>query len=114
MTDPERHVMFLACADTAVCGSVYGLVDDRHAGTGRVGGMWVDPAWRGRGVGASLLAAAMAWAGERGFTRLELSASLHSPVALALYRRAGFHDTGVRRRMPGRPHLEVVERVRVL
>jgi hypothetical protein len=56
----------------------------------------------------------MAWAAERGFTRLGLSAPWHRPEARALYRRAGFLETGDRRRMSGRPELEVVEMVRAL
>lgn len=114
VTAADRHVMFLACSDTAVCGTVYGLVDDQRVGTGRVGGMWVEPASRGRGVGAALLAAVVDWARTRGFARLELSAPAHSAAALALYRRAGFTDIGARRRMTGRPHLEIVEMRREL
>ena len=109
VTAPDRHVMFLACAATRVCGSVYGLVDAQHAGRGRVGGMWVEPASRGHGVGSALLDAVIDWARARAFTRVELSAPAHAPAALALYRRAGFSATGERRSMPGRPHLDVVE-----
>jgi GNAT superfamily N-acetyltransferase len=114
VTAADRHVMFLACSATAVCGAVYGLLDDRRPGTGRVGGMWVGPEWRGRGVGAALLDAVIGWARDRGFTRLELSAPAHGTAALALYRAAGFVATGARRPMPGRPHLEVVEMSRDL
>ena len=109
VTAPDHHVMFLACAETSVCGSVYGLTDARQAGRGRVGGMWVEPASRGRGVGSALLEAVIAWARSRAFTRLELSAPARSAAALALYRRAGFGAMGERRPMPGRPHLELVE-----
>ena len=76
--------------------------------------LWVAPDSRRRGVGASLLDAVIEWARARGFTRLELAAPSHSPAALALYRRAGFSATGARRRMPGRPDLEVVEMARAL
>jgi ribosomal protein S18 acetylase RimI-like enzyme len=114
VTDPQRHVMFLACSGTAVCGAVYGLVDDHHPDAGRVGGMWVAPESRCRGLGAALLDAVIGWARARGFTRLELSAPSHSPAALALYRRAGFSATGARWRMPGRPHIELVAMARAL
>lgn len=109
VTALDRHVMFLACSGTTVDGSVYGLVDDLRPGCGRVGGMWVDPGLRRRGVGAALLDAVVQWARERGFGRLELWAPAHAPAALTLYRAAGFTETGARRTMPGRPHLHLVE-----
>src|SRR5262245_9969845 len=49
VTDPERHVMFLACDGGEVLGCVYGLMDRDHEGHGRVGGMWVAPSARRRG-----------------------------------------------------------------
>jgi GNAT superfamily N-acetyltransferase len=109
LTAPDLHVMFLACAEAHVCGSVYGLVDAQRPNTARVGGMWVEPPSRGRGVASALLEAVIEWARGRAYTRLELSAPTHAAAALALYRRAGFTPTGARRPMPGRPQLEVAE-----
>jgi GNAT superfamily N-acetyltransferase len=57
---------------------------------GQVGGMWVDPAWRRRGVGRLLLQAVFDWARGRELTRLGLWAPARSPAAIALYSRAGF------------------------
>jgi GNAT superfamily N-acetyltransferase len=56
--------------------------------------MYVRPAARGLGAGASLLQAAIDTAGELGFERLLLE-TMPGPmdVALGLYRRAGFRDT---------------------
>lgn len=109
VTGADRHAMFLCVSETAVCGSAYGLVDEQRAGIGRVGGMWVEPASRGRGIGAALLDAVIEWARERRLTRLELWAPAHSAAALSLYRVGGFSETGARRAMPGRPHLAIVE-----
>jgi GNAT superfamily N-acetyltransferase len=109
VTAPGRHAMFLAGADDRITGCVYGLVDARHPRTGRVGGMWVEPPWRGQGIGRALLEAVTAWARERGFTRLELAAPVASTPARALYRRAGFVDVAAPRAMPGRPHLAIVD-----
>lgn len=96
VTEPGRHVMFLACDGDAVHGSVYGLRDSGSSGAGRVGGTWVAPSHRRQGVGKALLQAVLSWAGENGFTRMRLWAPAASPVALALYRQAGFTDTGHR------------------
>lgn len=108
VTAPGRHVMFLACADDRVVGSTYGLLD-RDGRAGRVGGMWVDPAWRRRGIGRVLLQAVFGWARERRLERLGLWAPADSPAALALYTTAGFFLTGNRRRLPANPALHIVE-----
>ena len=109
VTEPGRHVMFLVCEQDRVHGSVYGLLDRERADLGRVGGMWVEPTWRRRGAGRALLQAVSDWARERSFRCLGLWAPGHSEAALALYRQAGFRDTGNRRALPSNPALHVVE-----
>jgi ribosomal protein S18 acetylase RimI-like enzyme len=56
--------------------------------------MWVEPAARGRGIGRSLLDAIVAWAAARGAEALELGVTEGNTAADALYRAAGFTDTG--------------------
>jgi GNAT superfamily N-acetyltransferase len=109
VTPPGPHVMFLACAGDALCGMAYGLLDRERTEAGRVGGMWVAPAWRRRGVGRMLLRAVEDWARERGLHRLGLWAPSHSPAAIALYCQAGFRETGRHRPLPSRPALQVIE-----
>lgn len=109
VTEPGLHVMFLAVETEQVVGSTYGLCDRARSDAGRVGGMWVDPAWRRRGVGGALLREVFGWARERGFSRLGLWAPAHSPAALSLYGQAGFRETGNRRPLPTNPALEIVE-----
>lgn len=109
VTPPGPHVMFLACDGDSRCGMVYGLLDRERTDAGRIGGMWVAPAWRRRGVGRALLQAVSHWARERGLRRLGLWAPSHSPAAIALYRQAGFRETGRHRPLPSRPALQVIE-----
>lgn len=105
------YAMFLACEGESVLGSTYGLLDREKAGWGRVGGTWVAPAWRRRGVGGALLVAVLAWARERKLEHLGLWAPAHEPGAIALYEQAGFHETGYRRPLPTDAGLEIVEMV---
>lgn len=69
---------------------------------GHIGRMAVLPAWRGRGVGRALLAAAMSAAQARGHTTLRLSAQTH---AAGFYARAGFVAVGDEYDEAGIPHL---------
>jgi GNAT superfamily N-acetyltransferase len=97
VTEPGRHVMFLACDGDAVVGSIYGLRDREHRGVARIGGTWVAPSHRRRGIGRALLDAVVSWARDEGFSRLALWAPSANAGALALYDRAGFKNTGRRR-----------------
>ncbi|HRH88208.1 MAG TPA: GNAT family N-acetyltransferase [Rubrivivax sp.] len=109
VTELGRHVMFLAHEGDDVIGSAYGLLDREHGDAGRVGGMWVEAAWRRRGVGLALLQEVFGWARSRGLKRLGLWAPAHSPAAMALYSRAGFRETGIRRQLPTDRSLSIVE-----
>lgn len=55
----------------------------------------VDPRHRGRGAGRALMNGLVAWAGERGATRLQLLADKNNPPALAFYDRLGWHATAL-------------------
>jgi ribosomal protein S18 acetylase RimI-like enzyme len=100
--------MLLACEGHDILGSAYGLLDPARRDAGRVGGMWVDPAWRRRGVGRALLQEVMVWGRSRGLRRLGLWAPDHNPAAIALYSRAGFRTTGDRRPLPTNPALSII------
>jgi GNAT superfamily N-acetyltransferase len=108
VTEPGRQVMFLACQGEDVLGSAYGLLDRERSDAGRVGGIWVEPAWRRRGVGRALLQEVFGWARERRLKQLGLWAPIHSPAAIALYSHAGFRDTGERLRLPANSSLWIV------
>jgi GNAT superfamily N-acetyltransferase len=111
VTEPGRHVMFLACEGEDVHGSTYGLLDRERSDAGRVGGTWVEPSWRRRGIGRALLGAVFAWGRERKLKYLGLWAPAHKTGAIALYAQAGFRETGHRRPLPTNPELEIVEMV---
>lgn len=109
VTQPGRHAMFLACEGNAIYGSTYGLRDRENTDTVRVGGTWVEPAHRRQGIGKALLQAVISWAREERFNRLRLWAPVAGVGALALYRQAGFKDTGHRRPLPTNTALQILE-----
>ena len=82
-------------ADAA--GDVVGLlfVLESGFGFGEIG-MMVAADWRGRGVGAALVAAAVEWARARRLHKLTLSVFPHNQAAVALYLKFGFVEEGRR------------------
>ena len=78
-------------------GQVIGMlhVEASRHGYGDLG-MLVDRAWRGRGVGSALLAAAADWASDRGLHKLCLEVFAHNAAAIAAYRKAGYAEEGRR------------------
>ena len=90
VTEPGRHVMYLACDGDDVLGSTCGIRDSESRDVARVGSMWVAPLHRGRGIGQALLESVLSWSREHGFTRLKLWAPSANAAALALYENAGF------------------------
>jgi predicted GNAT family N-acyltransferase len=75
---------------------------------GHVGRMAVLPAWRGHGVGRSLLAAVLNAARARGHAELRLSAQTH---AADFYLRAGFVTQGAEYEEAGIPHIAMRKRL---
>jgi GNAT superfamily N-acetyltransferase len=65
-----------------------------HEATVEVGGMWVQPDLRRRGIGRRLLDAVIEWAAIRGASRLDLTVVTTNVPALVLYERAGFIAVG--------------------
>ncbi len=60
------------------------------AGAGEVKRLWVDPGWRGRGIGRALMAALERAARDLGLADLELFTGDRQPEAVALYAATGW------------------------
>jgi GNAT superfamily N-acetyltransferase len=67
-----------------------------HPGEAGLFAMWVDPAFRGAGIGRGLVERVVAWAGSEGFPVLRLRVTVSNDAAVRLYARAGFLDRGDR------------------
>lgn len=87
----DRRLAFLvarADGEAIACGAVREL----EPGVGEVKRMFVQPAWRRRGVARQLLAALEAHAGKLGYVALRVETGLGQPEAIGLYRSAGYVD----------------------
>jgi GNAT superfamily N-acetyltransferase len=105
LDDPQGGSVLIAEADGAIVGvltaswqraihvpGVYATVQD----------LWVDEAWRSRGVGAELVEAIASQARSRGVSRLEVGLPRETFAAIAstesFYKRNGFEPLGPRMR----------------
>ena len=84
---------FVAIAGAEIIGSLH--VERSRHGFGEFG-MAVTREWRGRGVGSALLATAIDWARQQGLHKLSLGVFAHNAAAIALYRKFGFVEEGLR------------------
>ena len=85
----------VAVAGDRVIGMIH--VEASRHGFGELG-MLVRPGWRGRGVGAALMHAAIDWARGHGLHKLSLEVFAQNAAAIALYRKCGFAEEGRRPR----------------
>jgi diaminopimelate decarboxylase len=91
----EQEAQLVALDGGRVVGHVY-VQREAHPVTRHVAtlGIAVAPDWRGRGIGAALMAEGVRWARSVGVERLMLSVYPHNTAAIALYRKFGFIDEG--------------------
>ena len=105
----ERVVTYVAEADDRWIGMATGLADEGYRLRVDLVGMFVAPDARGRGVGAALVEAVLAWARGRGASRLHLWVTTSNRPALALYERCGFRSTGERQPLDHTPSITEIE-----
>jgi GNAT superfamily N-acetyltransferase len=84
--EAARFLLVLHKAQAIACCAVQPLED----GEAELKRMYVNPAWRGRGVARRLMPAAEGLAVRAGATRLKLETGVRQPAAIAVYERAGF------------------------
>jgi len=97
---------FVAEVDGKVVGTV-GAGPGEFDGAAALTALWVDPGFRGRGVGSALVDVVVDWAREEGFNQLLLWVTEVNENAERLYERQGFARTG--RMIEVRPREPAVE-----
>jgi len=89
------RAQFAVRCGEALVGTVGGITDEA-SGDAELVSMWVQPDWRGRGVGDLLARAVVDWAREAGYSAVRLWLSADNGPAERLYARHGFRRTGER------------------
>lgn len=93
---PARYgAIWVACDDGRVVGSVaMRILDDGQ--TAELKRMYLEPSYRGIGLGRDLLGRAVTWARQQRCRAVVLDTSEAMTAAQGLYRSAGFSQTGTR------------------
>jgi GNAT superfamily N-acetyltransferase len=97
---------FVAEVDGKVVGTV-GAGPGEFESAAALTALWVDPGFRGRGVGSALVDAVVEWAKGKGFNQVLLWVTEVNENAQRLYERCGFARTG--RMIEVRPREPAVE-----
>ena len=89
-SDPNS-IEYFAFENEDPCGMAACVIDGNEA---EMYAVWVDPAYRRKGVGRELIEFAIAWSQLHGAAKLNVGVFDDNPGALAFYRSAGFEDSG--------------------
>jgi GNAT superfamily N-acetyltransferase len=101
-----ERARFVAEIDGLVVGTV-GAGAGEFSGTAALTALWVDPSFRGQGVGSALMDVVVEWARSQRLSQVLLWVTDVNKVAERLYERHGFTRTGrVSEVRPGEPAVE--------
>jgi GNAT superfamily N-acetyltransferase len=106
----ERSPWWLAVAADRAIGLIAAFTaePDLDPGDRHVVSMWVEPAWRGEGIGDLLMDSLVAWALGDGARSLSLWVVTDNARARKFYERLGFVTTGQEAPVPSKPTLTEV------
>jgi ribosomal protein S18 acetylase RimI-like enzyme len=107
-------VVYIAMADSDPVGMVFARCGTRPEEAARIGGMWVHPGCRRRGVGRRLLERAMNFLELSGQKRVGLWATAANADVLRFYEKAGFRPTGATSTLRPGSDVPIVEMLRDL
>ena len=93
----DRCASWVVLDGDAACGTATCYLCPRVPGHAYVTSAWIDPRYRGRGLGRRLVEEASAWAAARGVEHLRLWVDDTTPRAVEFYQALGFVPTGENR-----------------
>jgi GNAT superfamily N-acetyltransferase len=101
----DRGMKAVAIAGTTAIGLVGAWLPETRQGAVELYSMWVQPLWRGRGVGDLLVTEVLDWARENHHKRIDLWVVEGNSAAETLYQRHGFRATDEHQPHPSQPDL---------
>jgi ribosomal protein S18 acetylase RimI-like enzyme len=103
LTSPHIHLV-VAETDGTLIGSGYARIDPsrhylKHTHHAYCGFMYVEPAYRGKGVNQLIIDSLTSWARSRNLTELRLDVYTTNVIAIRAYEKAGFSPYLINMRM---------------
>jgi RimJ/RimL family protein N-acetyltransferase len=105
----DEAVTFLAVDGDRAVGIVAAFPFEDEPFDALLVAMWVDPGRRGGGTGYCLVREIQRWAFARGLRSVGLSVAEERAPARGLYRKCGFRETGVTKRLRSNPSIRELE-----
>lgn len=104
MIDAQDVLLLVAEIGTRIVASGYGRIVEAkpylmHANHAYLGFMYVDPAYRGRGINQQVIAALRSWARSKQITELRLDVYFENLAAIKAYEKIGFTKHMIEMRM---------------
>jgi ribosomal protein S18 acetylase RimI-like enzyme len=104
LSSPHIHLVVAETANGDLIGSGYARIDPsrhylKHTHHAYCGFMYVDPAYRGKGVNQLIIDALKAWAKTKDLTELRLDVYTTNDAAIRAYEKAGFTPYLINMRM---------------
>jgi len=91
---PDR-LTIVATSEESCVGLVFSVRESTYGSSANLYQMWVDPEFRGAGVGTALIDSVKKWAAEKGIDKLLLDVTTTNTEAMSLYLSAGFKPAGI-------------------
>jgi ribosomal protein S18 acetylase RimI-like enzyme len=104
LTSPDIHLVVAQTEDGTLIGSGYARINPsrlylKHSHHAYLGFMYVDPAYRGKGVNQLIIDALKDWSKSRHLTELRLDVYTTNDNAIRAYEKAGFTPYLINMRM---------------
>jgi len=103
-----------AIVDNHVVGMMYVFIRPEQNDTGGIGGLWVTPEARQKGIGKDLIRAALGWLTKKDIKRVSFWNNKSNPASSQFYERLGFIYSGIEKPLESNPNFIIGEMVKDL
>lgn len=101
--ESEKQEMLFAATDNQVVGMLFVFVRDQDAKIGGIGGLWIAPAHRQKGVGRQIVETALEWMKDKGLHAVTFWNNKSGEASTKFYEKLGFAYTGVEKPLESNP-----------
>lgn len=105
----DDRITLLAMQEGKAIGMLFCFIRSLSEKTSGLGGMWIDPVARKKGIGQALIYKALEWLKDRGMVRVTLGNTKGNQASDRFYKKLGFNYTGREEPLESNPSLTVME-----